>query len=68
MADRAGAYLVVARKPVGKRPLLRHRVDGRIILKWIFNKWDMAMDWIGVAQKRDTWRDFVNAVMNGPVS
>jgi hypothetical protein len=29
-------------------------VDGRIILKWIFKKWDgMAMDWIDLAQDRD---------------
>jgi hypothetical protein len=25
-------------------------VDGRIILKWIFKKWYVGMDWIGVAQ------------------
>jgi hypothetical protein len=38
-------------------------VDGRIILKWIFKKWDGGMDWIGVAQGRDRWRALVNAVM-----
>jgi hypothetical protein len=28
-------------------------VDGRIILKWIFRKWDVGgMDWIGLAQDR----------------
>jgi hypothetical protein len=27
-------------------------VDGRIILKWIFKKWDAAMDWIYMAQNR----------------
>ena len=26
---------------------------GRIILKWIFRKWDGAMDWIEMAQNRD---------------
>jgi hypothetical protein len=31
-------------------------VDGRIILKWIFKKWDGGMDWIGMAQDRDRWR------------
>jgi len=25
-------------------------VDGRIILKWIFRKWDGSMDWIAVPQ------------------
>jgi hypothetical protein len=39
-------------------------VDGRIILKWIFKKWDGDMDWIDMAQDRDRWRAVVNAVMN----
>jgi hypothetical protein len=28
-------------------------VDGRIILKCIFRKWDGVMDWIDLAQDRD---------------
>jgi hypothetical protein len=39
-------------------------VDGRIILKWIFKKWDGSMNWIDLAQDRDRWRALVNAVMN----
>jgi hypothetical protein len=39
-------------------------VDGRIILKWIFKKWDGGMDWIDMTQDRDRWRALVNAVMN----
>ena len=41
-------------------------VDGRIILRWIFRKWDVCgdMDWIELAQDRDRWRTFVNVVMN----
>ena len=38
-------------------------VDGRIILKGIFRKWDGGMDRIDVAQNRDGWRARVNAVM-----
>ena len=30
-------------------------VDGRIILKWIFEKWDGGIDWIDLAQDRDRW-------------
>jgi hypothetical protein len=36
----------------------RPGVDGKIILKWIFEKW------IDVAQDRHRWRDFVSGVMN----
>ena len=32
-------------------------VDGRIILGWIFRKWDVGdMDWIDLAQNRFRWR------------
>jgi hypothetical protein len=40
-------------------------VDGRIIIKRIFKKWDGGgMDWIDMAQDRDRWRALVSAVMN----
>jgi hypothetical protein len=39
-------------------------VDGRIIFKWIFKKWDGGMDWFDMAQDRDRWRAVVSAVMN----
>jgi hypothetical protein len=28
-------------------------VDGRMILKWIFRKWDSGVDWIDLAHDRD---------------
>jgi hypothetical protein len=43
-------------------------VDGRIILKWIFKKCSVGMDWIDLAQNRDRWRALVSAVMNFWVS
>jgi len=39
-------------------------VDGRIILSWIFTKWDVGMEWIDLAQNRNRWRVLVNAVLN----
>jgi hypothetical protein len=40
-------------------------IDRRVILKWIFRKWDGGKDWIDVVQKnRDGWQALVNAVMN----
>ena len=40
-------------------------IDGRIILKWIFRKWDVGgMDWIELVQDRDRWQALVNTVMN----
>ena len=40
--------------------------DGRIILKWIFRMWDGDVDLIDVAENRNRWRAFVDAVMNLP--
>ena len=36
----------------------------RIILRWIFRKWDGGMDWVDLAQGRDRWRADVNVEMN----
>jgi hypothetical protein len=39
-------------------------VDGRIILKWTLKKWNGVMDWEYLAQGRERYWAFVNAVMN----
>jgi hypothetical protein len=39
-------------------------LDGKIILKWIFKKWEGGMDWINLAQDRDTRRTFLHAITN----
>jgi hypothetical protein len=31
-------------------------VDGRVILKWIFEKWDSGIDWIDLAEDRGRCR------------
>jgi hypothetical protein len=40
-------------------------IYGRIILNWIFKKWDgWGMDWIEMAHYTDRWRAVVEAVLN----
>jgi len=58
-------YWVLMGKPEGRRPM------GRPRRRWVNNiRMDLQdveygyMDWIGLAQDRDSWRTLVNAVMN----
>jgi hypothetical protein len=44
-------YRVWVGKPKVKRPLGRPGIDGRIILRWIFRKWDLGV-WIGLSWLR----------------
>jgi len=64
MGERRGVYRVLVGKPEGKNHLGDTGADGRIILRWIFRKWNGCMDWIDLAQDRDGWRVLVNAVIS----
>jgi hypothetical protein len=47
----------------GKNHLEYPGVDGKIILKWKFRKWDGGMDWIDLAEDMGRWRALLNVVM-----
>jgi hypothetical protein len=54
-------------KPEGRNYLKDPGIDGRIILKLIFDRLDGGgggMDWINLAQDRDRWQAVVNTMMN----
>jgi hypothetical protein len=65
MGERGGVYRVLVWKPERKRPLggPRRRWENNI-------KMDLqevgcgGIDWIGLVQDRDRWRELVNVVMN----
>ena len=61
-----GACRILVKKPEGRTLLENRGVDGRIILKWILQKWNgrRGIDWSDFAQVRDGWWAVVNAVMN----
>ena len=46
-----GAHRVLVVKPEGKNHLEDPGLDGRIILRWIFRKWDVGA-WIGLVWLR----------------
>ena len=65
MGEETGVYRVLLGKPEGKRSL------GRPRRRWVDNiRMDLQevgcgyMDWIGLAQDRDSWRRLVSAVIN----
>jgi hypothetical protein len=56
MVESRDACRVLVRKTEGKNLLEDPDVDGRVILRWIFRKWNVEI--------RTGWRALVNAVMN----
>jgi len=65
MGERRVVYRVLVGKPEGKRPLgiPRRRWEDNIKLD-LQEVGCGGMDWIELAQDRDRWRTFMNAVMN----
>jgi hypothetical protein len=59
------AYIILVRKPEGKRPLQkpRHRWEDNIRLDLREIGWEIV-DWIHLAQGEVKWQSLVNKVMN----
>jgi hypothetical protein len=59
------AYMLLAGKPEGKRPLGRQRRRWVDNIKMVLVEMVLSgLDWIGQAQNRYRWRALVNVVMN----
>jgi hypothetical protein len=65
MGDMRGAHRDLVGKPEGRRPLGRPRRRWKDNIKMDLKEvgWGV-MDLIDLAEDRDMWRPFVNAVMN----
>jgi hypothetical protein len=51
MGERRGVHRVLVGKPEGKNHLGDPGIDGKIILRWIYRKWDVGgMYWIELAR------------------
>ena len=58
-------YRMFGEKPEGKRPLGRPRPRWEESIKMDLQEMGFGgMDWIELAQGRESWRTLVNAVMN----
>jgi len=63
-----GVYRVLVGKLEGKKPLGRPRPRWEDNIKMALQEVGRGcMDWIELAQDRDRWRAYVNAVMNHQV-
>jgi hypothetical protein len=63
LRERTGTYTIFVGKPA-RGHFKDIFVDGNIILKYMFKKYDWVGGWFGMAQSWDKWQAVVNTVMN----
>jgi len=65
MDEERGVYRVLPGRPEGRRPLGKPRRRGVDNIRMDLQEVGFGyMDWIGLAQDRDSWQTLVSAVMN----
>jgi hypothetical protein len=64
VGNRRDAFRVLVEGCRGRDRLENPEVDGRIIFKWVFQKWDVGLDWNNLAHYRDRWWSLVNVAVN----
>jgi hypothetical protein len=64
MGERRGVYRVLMGKHEGKRPLGRPRRRWKDNIIYLKEVGCGGMNWMELAQDRNTWRALVNAAMN----
>jgi len=65
MGERRGVHRILVGKPEGKSHLEDPGIEGRIILSWIFRKWNVRA-WVGFIWFKvgTSGQGVLNAVMN----
>jgi hypothetical protein len=64
MAEKRGAYMILVRRPEGRRPHEKPRRRWEDNIKMDLQEVGWGIDWIQLTQDKDRWRAVVNAAMN----
>jgi len=65
MQERRSMYKVLVEKPEGKRTLGKPRCRWKNNIRTDIQEVELGgMDWVALAQDRDSWWSFVNAALN----